>query len=190
MNVASTSTCLVALGGNQPSGAGTPAATLRLALERLAEEGVEVQAVSRLYRTPCFPAGAGPDYVNAAAQIGWRGDAHSLLDLLHRIEAEFGRERIERWGRRTLDLDLIAVDDLVLPDPEIQRRWRSLPPSEQIARTPDRLILPHPRMQDRAFVLVPLCDVAPGWRHPLLGSSIAEMAAKLPEDARNEAVPL
>jgi 2-amino-4-hydroxy-6-hydroxymethyldihydropteridine diphosphokinase len=82
------------------------------------------------------------------------------------------------------------MGDLVLPDAATQARWRGLDAAAQRSLAPDRLILPHPRMQERAFVLVPLADVAPGWRHPVLGYSVEEMLGALPEAARTEVVPL
>ena len=190
MNATSLTPCLIALGGNMPSVVGPPEDTLRAALSRLSQRDIAPERISRFYRTPCFPAGAGPDYVNAAAQIRWSGDAQSLLGVLHDTETQFGRARDQRWGRRTLDLDLIAMGDLVLPDRAVQGHWRDLPADQQIARTPEQLILPHPRIQHRAFVLVPPCDLAPQWRHPILGRTIAELAAILPQAARNEVVPL
>ncbi|WP_281967609.1 2-amino-4-hydroxy-6-hydroxymethyldihydropteridine diphosphokinase [Roseovarius nanhaiticus] len=186
---------LIALGGNMPSddvsGARSPADTLRAALAALeAEEGVSLTAVSHFYATPCFPAGAGPDYVNAAARLASRLAPAGMLDLLHRIEAEFGRMRTQRWGQRVLDLDLIACGDTVLPDSATYRRWRDLPLDAQMNCAPETLILPHPRLEDRAFVLVPLADVAPEWCHPVTGRSTAQMLADLPPDSRAEVVRL
>lgn len=181
---------LIALGGNLPSSAGSPGETLRAALAALAEEGAELRAVSPFYATPCFPAGAGPDYVNAAAEIGVNGDARQVLDLLHRIEGRFGRERVQRWGRRTLDLDLIAQGQTVLPDIAGQGAWRDLALDDQMTRTPDELVLPHPRVQDRAFVLIPLADIAPDWRHPILSLTVREMVEGLPAQAVAEVVRL
>lgn len=174
---------LLALGGNQPSEVGAPGETLRAALDALVAEGVTVRAVSRFYATPCFPAGAGPDYVNAAVEIGLEGDAHAALAFAHCVEARFGRARGRRWGQRTLDLDLIAQGQTVLPDRATHAAWRALPLAEQMTRAPEELILPHPRLHERSFVLVPLMDIAPDWRHPVLGRSVREMVADLPADA-------
>ncbi|MBA3909548.1 MAG: 2-amino-4-hydroxy-6-hydroxymethyldihydropteridine diphosphokinase [Rhodobacter sp.] len=183
---------LVALGANLPFDGRDPAETLRAAVAALAKEGLPVLALSALYATPCFPPGAGPDYVNAAAALDADGmvDVASMMALLHRVEARFGRERAQRWGMRTLDIDLLAMGDSVLPDAETQDHWRNLPPEAQIRAAPDRLILPHPRLQDRAFVLVPLADVAPDWVHPRTGQSVRQMLAALPAADRDAVKPL
>jgi 2-amino-4-hydroxy-6-hydroxymethyldihydropteridine diphosphokinase len=174
---------LIALGANLSLGDNHPADTLRSALDMLSASDIKVEAVSALYQTPCFPAGAGPDYINAAALLKSDLDPRSLLTSLHAIEAEFGREREVRWGMRTLDLDLIAAGDTVLPDLETYQHWRTLPASEQARAAPDQLIVPHPRLQDRAFVLVPLRDIAAQWRHPVLNRTIEDMCDALsPED--------
>ncbi len=183
------STGLIAAGGNLTLTKGTPAQTIVEAINFLHRDGVAVTAVSRFFDTPCFPAEAGPDYVNAAIAVATNLTAHDLLTVLHGIENRFGRRREQRWGMRTLDLDLIALDDTVLPDPGTVRRWIEIPPADQIRHTPPDLILPHPRLQDRAFVLVPLMDIAPQWRHPVLGKTIATMYAALPEHERAAVTP-
>lgn len=182
--------CLIALGANLPSNGRQPEIVLPAALDAIADEGVRVTARSRLFRTPCFPVGAGPDYVNAAAVLHSDLAPGDLLALLHRVETQFGREREVRWGMRTLDLDLLAMGDQVVPDRTVLGQWMDLPPEDQVRQAPDRLILPHPRLQDRAFVLVPLNDVAPDWRHPVLGRTVAQMCADLPPETRAEVVPI
>ena len=170
---------LVAFGSNQRfSGMKLPE-TLHAAARKLAGPDLEVLAISRFYASPCFPVGAGPDYVNAAALLATSLDPAALLQRLHRVEADFGRVRVQRWGQRTLDIDLLACGDLVLPDAATHDHWRDLPPDRQGHLAPDQLILPHPRLQDRAFVLVPLADVAPDWRHPRLGLTVLEMLNRL-----------
>ncbi len=141
-------------------------------------------AVSRFWRTPAYPAGSGPDYVNAAVALYCGISPEKLLAELHQIEAELGRERKgPRWQARIIDLDLLAYGDLVLPDAATHDAWRGLPPERQAESAPKGLILPHPRMQDRGFVLAPLAEVAPGWRHPRLGLTVARMLAELPPAA-------
>lgn len=185
---------LIALGANLPlataAGENLPEETLRAALRALSAAGLVVQSVSPFYRTPCFPPGAGPDYVNAAARLGTNLSPGALLDRLHAIEAKAGRERGQRWGMRTLDLDLIAVDDQILPDPETWAQWADLPAADQARLTPDRLILPHPRLADRAFVLVPLADVAPDWVHPVTRLTVRQMRDALPPADLAAVVPL
>lgn len=177
---------LVALGGNLTSVAGDPADTLRTALGILAKQGAVIRATSPFYHTPAFPAGNGPDYVNAAVSLDAEWSAAETLSVLHAIEAEMGRERIQRWGQRTLDLDLIAYGDLILPEPRIHEKWRNLPLEAQMDQTPGELVLPHPRMQERAFVLVPLADVAPDWIHPILGRSVQQLLDDLPQAQKDE----
>jgi len=128
-----------------------------------------------MFLTPFVPAGAGADVVNAIALVETALAPEALLAELHRIEAEFDRARGVRWSDRTLDLDLVAMGTLVLPNRETLARWMALPFEEQKRAVPEGLILPHPRLQERAFVLVPAADVAPGWVHPLTGQTIAEM---------------
>lgn len=181
---------LVAIGANATSQAGSPRETILAAIESLGKSGLEIAGKSLLYETPAFPPGSGPAFVNGAVAVSSQCNPELILSTLHEIEAEFGRRRDRRWGSRTLDLDLIAQGDTVLPDPETVRGWIGLAPDLQATRAPDRLILPHPRIQDRGFVLVPLNDIAPGWRHPLLGRTVAQMLDELPPGATEGIVPI
>jgi 2-amino-4-hydroxy-6-hydroxymethyldihydropteridine diphosphokinase len=104
-----------------------------------------------------------------------------LIALCHQAEAEFGRTRNARWSARTLDVDLLCWDETIQPDQETAKSWIDAPPEVLHNKAPDQLILPHPRIQDRGFVLVPMADVAPNWRHPILGQTVVDMLARLPQ---------
>lgn len=181
---------LVALGANLPHRGQPPEVTLRHALGLVSNETVQIRAVSRFFRSPAYPAGSGPDYVNAAALLHVRICADDLLAHLHNVEAQLGRTRLARWGARIVDLDLLSHGESILPDAATEVAWRGMPVAEQVRATPERLILPHPRIADRAFVLVPLAEVAPGWVHPATGQGVGAMLAALSEADKAALRPL
>jgi len=183
-------TVLVAMGGNLESEIGPPRVILGYALASLRIMTNSLVRKSKYFVTPCFPIGYGPDYVNAAVSFQFQGESHELLAILHRIEANFGRRRTRRWGGRVLDLDLLAFGDKIAPTVKVFEAWRDKPLTEQVSQTPQELILPHPRMQDRAFVLGPLMDVAPDWRHPVSGHTVRQMYNRLPAEDRAALKPL
>ncbi|MDE2181650.1 MAG: 2-amino-4-hydroxy-6-hydroxymethyldihydropteridine diphosphokinase [Alphaproteobacteria bacterium] len=160
---------IVALGGNLPSGVGSPEETVAAALDALSESDINILAVSPFYRTPAWPDPSDPPYVNAVSLMETALDPVSLLARLHDIERSFGRIRTSRNAPRTLDLDLIDHGG----------RVETGPPT-----------LPHPRMTERAFVLIPLSDVAPEWIHPVTGEGITELIAHLPAGAAAGVVAL
>lgn len=178
----STGLHLIALGANLPTERGTPRDTLEAAVIALGAEGLALAARSPWYATPAFPAGSGPDFVNGAVAVRAALAPERVLAVLHDVEARLGRERPHRWAPRVCDLDLIASDGAVLPDAETWRHWAGLPPERQQAEAPGALVLPHPRLQERGFVLRPLADIAPGWRHPVLGRTVREMLEARPAD--------
>jgi 2-amino-4-hydroxy-6-hydroxymethyldihydropteridine diphosphokinase len=146
----------IALGANIPSPAGPPATTLRRALETMPKHGITVVAVSPFYRSPAWPAGAGhPDFVNAVAEVRTKRGPFELLRALLAIERAFGRVRKTKWEPRSLDLDLLDYGGLVSDT--------------------EQLSLPHPWMHERAFVLRPLADIAPHWRHPDTGQTVFDL---------------
>lgn len=153
----------IGLGANLPSAAGAPAKMIAAAIERLAECG-RVTAHSGLYRTAPVGYVDQPAFVNAAVLLETDLRPLPLLDALLGIERRYGRDRAAGppKGPRTLDLDLLLYDDLVLDKPE--------------------LTLPHPAMHQRRFVLAPLGEIAPEWRHPVLRRSIAELLTGLPQE--------
>lgn len=184
-------TCLISLGSNLPHEGRSNAQTVKLALDTILSESGGTVKVSRLYRNPAFPPGSGPDFVNAAALAKTRRSPKACLRWLHGIEVSLGRERgnggrtggHQRWKPRIIDLDLLDCDGQVLPDIVTWHNWSKLPLEDQMTMAPDELVLPHPRITDRVFVLVPLRDVAPTWRHPVTGRSIEDLLARLPGEA-------
>lgn len=183
-------TGLVALGANLPIGGMTPEVSVPKAMARLVDRAGGKASCSGLYHTPAFPAGSGPQFVNAAVRITWHESAEALLALLHEIESEFGRSRAHRWEARVMDLDLIGLDDAILPDAATRAEWATLPPERAAEVVPDQLILPHPRLAERGFVLVPLADVAPEWIDPATGLSVMEMLAARPAEELAQITPV
>ncbi len=175
-------TGLIALGANLKSGEMLPETSVPAAMRRLVERVGGPHAMSRLYHTPAFPEGSGPQFVNGAVRVEWCGEAAALLALLHEIEEEFGRTRTHRWEARVMDLDLIGLGDVIAPNAKTRAEWAGLSSEDAAKVMPDQLILPHPRLAERGFVLVPLADVAPDWVDPATGRSVAEMLIDIPAE--------
>lgn len=147
--------CCIALGANL----GDPAQQFELALSALKKAGNKVLRTSRNYITPAMGSEAGCDFHNAAAVLDTPLPAEKFLQQLHDIEAMLGRQRTIVWGPRSLDLDLLLYND-------------------EVVQTAS-LVVPHPLLWFRRFVLAPLCEVAPDWVHPTLGESVSQLLERL-----------
>ncbi len=166
---------LIALGSNLKSGKLTRMKILEQALTFMSGMEMHIVIVSSWWESKAFPPGAGPNYINGVTKVLSDLKPKEMLKKLKKIEKISGRESSKRWENRVLDLDLLACDNMILPTKTIFLEWLSLPSSLQLTKEPKQLILPHPRIQDRLFVLKPLHEVAPTWTHPILGKKPQEL---------------
>ncbi len=161
---------LIGIGGNLDSPRwGPPRETLSAALAALADEGVTIVARSAWYRSEPVPRSDQPWFVNAVVAVETGLDAVDLLALMQAIETQFGRVRSVRNAARVVDLDLLDHQ------------------GEQIDT--ESLILPHPRLHQRRFVLEPLAEIAPDWRHPVLGLTAQQLLARIADEQPVERLP-
>ena len=159
----------IALGANLPGRFASPAEAVEAAVRALQTSEITLFSRSRLYRSAAWPDPSDPEFINAVISVMTDLNASALLEKLHALETEFGRERRKPNAPRPLDVDIVDYAGLVSKPGE----------------TP---VLPHPRMTDRAFVLLPLAEIAPDWRHPVTGAAIADLVRALPHP--HAAMPL
>ncbi|WP_337925157.1 2-amino-4-hydroxy-6-hydroxymethyldihydropteridine diphosphokinase [Sneathiella sedimenti] len=157
---------LIGLGANMPHpDYGGPLDTLSEAVRHL-RKSVDVLHQSSWYRSAPVPASDQPWFVNAVLAVDTKMTHLELLAALHKTERHFGRIRRQRWEARVLDLDLLVYHDLVTEN------------QDQLAGP----VLPHPHMQERAFVLAPIAEIAPEWRHPVSRLRASDLLAMLPSE--------
>lgn len=151
---------LIALGSNLPGRFDRPEDNLSAALEAMPGQGITVVRCSRIWTTKPVPVSDQPDYSNAVAIVETSLGPEELLHTLLEIERGFGRERDgeNRNAARTLDLDVLAYNDRIMAS--------------------ETLDIPHPRLHERVFVLGPLCEIAPGWQHPVLGKTAKQLLSQ------------
>lgn len=150
---------LVGFGSNLNSHKGSPENTIKCAMSELNNKGVNIIKVSNYYKTEPIPFSDQPNYINAVALVNTSFNPYELLGIFHNIENDYGRLRHEVNGSRTLDIDLLSYDEIVISEPN--------------------LIIPHPRLHQRSFVLKPLLDITMTWVHPVLNVNAHDILSNL-----------
>jgi 2-amino-4-hydroxy-6-hydroxymethyldihydropteridine diphosphokinase len=184
-------TVYVALGANLPGSFGSVVASVEHAIERLDSFGDIILHGGPLFSTPAYPAGNGPDFINAVVAVRARDPERFIRDAFG-IESEFNRDedrKAGRWAPRAIDIDIIAVGGLIWPDATRHAALRAMPPIDRVL-VDEGIVVPHPAMQERAFVLKPMAFFAPDWRHPALGRTAMELALALPQVELDAVVPV
>ena len=161
---------LIGIGGNLESAQfGPPRDTLTAALAALKEKRIRILARSGWYRTEPVPRSDQPWFVNAVVSLATELGAKDLLNALQATERQFGRVRGELNAPRILDLDILDYQGEVMDTTS--------------------LVLPHPRLHERRFVLIPIAEIAPDWRHPILELTAAQLLARLSSEQQIEHIP-
>jgi 2-amino-4-hydroxy-6-hydroxymethyldihydropteridine diphosphokinase len=171
---------LLALGANMPAAWGSPRQTLQRAELELRRAGLRTLSVSHVYDTLPLGPGRQAPYVNAVLLLHAAVSPAALLRLVKKIERRAGRRLGARWGPRCLDIDILDYGGRRIGWPKHRRQRGNRPQSQR-----GRLVLPHPEMHKRAFVLAPLLEVAPHWRHPVLTVTGRTLLARLPNAQRH-----
>ena len=182
--------CLISFGANIPGPLGCPAETLNLAFKEFQQQELLILKKSQIYSSLAFPDPKKPVYLNGCLQILVSCSPDDVLHRLKAIEKKMGRQTNHRWGPRICDLDLLSFESKVIPSPDVFNHWYKMPLKNQILEKPDELLLPHPRIQDRAFVLKPLLDVAAGWMHPVHKLTVQEMFNFLTKEERDSVIAI
>ena len=162
---------IIALGSNLDGTFGTSKQSIERALHELVVSGIKIKCSSRLYRTRAHACNPQPDFMNAVATAHTPLPPYALLEILKRIEAQAGRRTpkgARRWMPRPLDLDIVSYKGII-------HNWKMQKPLEG-----KRVVLPHPRAHERAFVLQPISEIAPFWHHPVFGLTAAELLKRPP----------
>lgn len=182
-----TKPCWLSLGSNLPFQDKQPIDVLKAAIAALGNAGVHSIEVSGFYQTEPVPKSDQPDFINCVVTGATDLLPHDLLAVCQSIEMSYGRKRATRWGTRTLDIDIIDYDQQLYPSVD---EWHAVAVNVSAGTKMPELVLPHPFMHVRAFVLKPLCDLTPDWRHPVYRTTAVGMLLGQPQAGQAGIVPI
>ena len=165
----------IALGSNLETKNLKKLEIINKALEYFSQFNITLIKVSSFWSSRSYPDKNQPDFINAVSEVHSELSPYQILNQLKKIEKMFGRKINTRWGNRVLDLDILCAGSIILPNINVYNEWMKMPLQKQTEKQPNELILPHPRIQDRLFVLKPLNEVDPDWVHPILNKTTLEL---------------
>ena len=171
---------VVVLGSNLPSEFGNSFETLKQCIFEIRKHlAVESLLESNWYSSSSFLDKREPKYLNVGIRFSTNINPSELIEFTSGLENKYGRKRSRRWTSRTCDIDILLCDQQILPNREYFKKWLKLDFSDQIRLVPEKLVIPHPRLQERTFFLKPLHDLQPKWVHPFLKLNAKEMLDSL-----------
>ena len=174
---------IIVLGSNLSSEFGSSTEILKKCVGELKSfQAIQSLLESKWYISSSFVDKSEPKYVNVGIRFCTNLKPKELLNFTSDLEIKYGRKRQRRWEPRTCDIDILLCDQLILPSKLYFEKWLKLDFFEQKELSPDELILPHPRLQERTFFLKPLNDLQPDWTHPFLELKAKEMLDSLPSN--------
>ena len=173
----------IGLGSNLPFDTLMPHEVLQQAVRMMPDYGLCVLKASSIYETPPFPDASQPKFANAVVEIETQLSANDLLKACLDLEQQFDRCRDQRWGARTLDIDVLCYNEAVLPEEQL---WGSYAAADDVVI--NDLVLPHPRLHKRAFVVIPFCDIAPQWVHPVLKKPVDQLLDQIRVEGETDGI--
>lgn len=165
----------IALGSNVEATNVKKIEVINNTLDCFSKFDISLIRVSSFWESKSYPDKTQPNFINAVSEVSANLNPYQFLGVLKEIEIMFGRKKNKRWGNRVLDLDILSSSSLIIPNLLVLNKWIKMPLLQQTKVQPGKLILPHPRIQDRLFVLKPLSELSPNWVHPVLNKSILEL---------------
>jgi len=180
----------LAVGSNLQYDNKTSLAIVRMVYDILNEHEINVIAKSSFWHSSAYPNKLDPPFINSVVEVSTKKEPLELLIILKEIETFLGRKTTSRWSSRTCDIDIISIGQETIPNLRTALLWMNNEEAKKGISTPDQLIIPHPRMHERSFVLGPLNEISQTWMHPVLQKTSKELWESLSDHDKIESYPL